>query len=197
MKLAAAALGGLVVALSLLVPAVVPQHTPPGLVDQITLQPPPAGDQRTGDRPDTVTPDRRSRATARRAVEAKASPNARSDASAGGVRPVDATLPGADSPTGQPRNDSAPRRGGSPTPRTTPVRVDSPAPEADSAPQRDPASVPSEPADPPDTDATTAGADPPDESEPADPPEADGTTAEADPPDEPEPAGVDPQIETP
>ena len=198
-KLAAAALGALVIVLLLLVP-LVPTPTPP-VVDDVELQRRPGSKQRTAAPLDTAAPGRRSQPDERRSRssapggfrEESAEPLA--DPRSG--RRADATPPGshpaADSPTGQLRNNSAPRRGGSPTPRTTPVRGNPPAP-GEHAPQR---SVPSESADPPDADATTAGADPPDEAEPSDPPDADPTTAGADPPDEPEPAGGDPLSETP
>jgi hypothetical protein len=198
MTLATLAVGALVIALSFLVPVVMPKPAPPGSVAQVKLQALPGGKQRAAARRDTVSPDRRSRhhdrrsrATARRAAQSKASPKARSISRAEGVRRADATLPGplpaADSPIGQPRNDSAPRAGGSPSPRTAPER-DNPPPPDESTPRGDPVPVPAEPAEPPDLDATTAGADPPDEPEPA---------AGADAPDEPEPADGDPPIEAP
>jgi hypothetical protein len=81
----------------------------------------------------------------------------------------------------RPRNVSAPRVGGSPTPRITPVRDNPPAPGGSPA-QGDPAPDPPEPVDPPD---------------PPEPLEEEATIAAIDPPDQPEPADSDPVIETP
>ena len=200
LKLAAAALGALVIALSLLVP-VVPKSTPPGMVDQVKLQEPPDDEQRAVARHDTVTPDRRSRRDRRRSQRGtrktdRAAVSPQRGSNPGGVRRADVTQPSADSPTGQHYRESvsAPRR--SPAPRSTPVRVNLPAPDHP-APEHDPDPGPPERPDPPDADATAAVADPPDQPEPADPPDADVTTAAADPPEDPEPAGVDPSVETP
>ena len=190
-KLAAAALGALVIVVLLLVP-VVPRPTPPE-VDHVELQLRPGGKKRAAAPMDAAPSirrsqrdERRSRSTARGGVR-EASPERLADPGPGRGTRADATQPG---------RHSAPRRGGSPTPRTAPVRGNRPAP-GESAPQSDPASAPPEPADPLDVDATTAGADPPDETEPADPPDADPTSAGADPPDEPAPVGGGPSIETP
>jgi hypothetical protein len=208
MKLAILGLGALVIALWLSVSVMVPKPAPPGSVDQVTLQPVPGGEQRAAARIDAATSDRRrrssrpdvrrSRATTRRATGSNASPNAQSLSRAERVRRADVTLPGrppaADSPTVRRRSESAPRSDGSPSPRTTPARGGPAAPH-ESAPRGEPASVPSEAADPP--DPASEPADPP--NEPADPPSepADQPSELADPPDEPETAGRDPVADPP
>jgi hypothetical protein len=201
-KLALAALCAAVIALSLLMPVLMPKPASLGVVEQVTLQERRGSEQRVSDRADTVTPDRRlqgrprrSRATGVRAAHSKASSDARSISGAEGDGRVDATLPAMDSPTRRPRSDSAPRRGGSPTPRT-PVREGPPAPDESSG-NGARSAVDSEPADPPVAEATTAGVDSPDEPEPTDPPDPEATIMGVDPPDEPEPADGDPLAEAP
>jgi hypothetical protein len=194
-KLAIVALGALVIALSLLVPMVGPKPAPPPSVDQVTLQPDQASEQRAAGSADAVRPDRprrrssrddrRPRATPQGAPGSKAAPNASPISRPDGVSRADATQPGRlrapESPTVRPRSVSAPQVGGSPTPGIAPVRVNPPAPGGSPA-HGDPAPDPPEPVDPPD---------------PPEPVEEEATIAAADPPDQPEPADSDPVIETP
>jgi hypothetical protein len=202
-KLALPALCAVVIALSLLMPVLMPKPASPGVVEQVTLQEPRGGEQRAAARDDTVTPDRRSRdrhrpsrAAGERAAHSKVYSNAQSISRAEGVGRADATPPAVDSPTNRPRSDSAPRQGGSPTPRTTPVRERPPAPD-ESSPQGDRSAVDSESADSPEAEATTAGVDPPGEPEPTDPPDPEATSVGVDPSDEPELADGDPLAEAP
>jgi hypothetical protein len=201
-KLALPALCAVVIALSLLMPVLMPKPASPGVVEQVTLQEPRGGEQRAAARADTVTPDRRSRdrhrrsrAAGDRAGHSKVYTN-QSISRAEGLGRADATPPAVDSPIDRPRSDSAPRQGGSPTRRTTPVREGLPAPD-ESSPQGGRSAVDSEPADSPEAEATTAGVDPPGELEPTDPPDPEATSVGVDPSDEPELADGDPLAEAP
>ena len=207
MKLASLALGALTIALAFLVPMMMPTPAPPASVDQIRLQAPPGGEQRTVARADAVGPDRtrrgsrhsdrRARATAWKRRQSNSPANARSNASPEGAGRRDAAVPGglpaADSPTARSRSDSAPRSNGSPGSRITPVGGVQPAP-SEAAPQGAPTEVSAEATEQPDPpEAADPPADAPDPADPAaDPPDEDPATAAADPPDQPEPASATP-----
>lgn len=189
-KLVALSLGTLAIALLVWVLLAVPApQQPPDMVERIDLQAPRADEQRA----DGGTPaptaarqrqrsrrgDRRHRMSARRAQERSGAPTSRSVSTRDAGAQAQHTPPdGAvvESPTPAPRGKSAPRAGGSPTPRSTPVSGPPSAPR-NAAPEVDSPPEPSEPPDPPDAEVTSAAADPPEEPEPAD----------SDPPEEPEP----------
>jgi hypothetical protein len=193
-KLVALSLGTLAIALLVWVLlAVSTPQPPPDVVDPIDLEAPRGGEQRADggtpvptagrQRPRSRRGDRRPGATARRGQKETGAPTSRSistgDAGAQAQHtPPDRAL--VESPAPRPRSESAPRGGGSPTPRSTPVSGTPPAPR-ESRPEGD---SPSEPPDPADVEVTSAAADPPEEPEPAD-----GT-----PPEEPEPADVEPPM---
>jgi hypothetical protein len=188
-KLAAVALGALVIALVLMLSALMPEPDPPGSVDPIKLRPSPGGAERGKAGTDAVASDRSRRRSRRadrrsgaRARQARRSsdPDAPPSSGADRITRVDGAprgrQPSNDSPAPQPRVGSpAPDR--SPAPRSVPVRGNPPAP------------APSPPA----SDAAPAAPEPVDAPDPAnDPPGEDPTTASVDPPDQPDPAGADP-----
>jgi hypothetical protein len=193
-KLVALSLGTLAIALLVWVLLAVPTpQQPPDMVERIDVEAPRGGEQRADggtpvptagrQRPRSRRGDRRPGVPARRGRERSGAPTSRSistgDAGAQGQRtPPDRAV--VESPTPKPRSESAPRGGGSPTPRSTPVSGTPSAPR-NSAPEVDSPPQPPDPPDPPEEEATSAAADPPEAPEPTD----------SDLPEAPDPANIE------
>jgi hypothetical protein len=196
-KLVAFSLGTLAIALLVWVLLAVPTpQQPPDMVERIDLEAPRGGEQR-GDGGTPVPTARRQRPRSRRGDQRPgvSAPRAQERSGATTSRPISTGDAGAqaqrtpldravvESPTPRSRSESAPRGGGSPTPRSTPVSGTPPVPR-DAPPEVDSPPESPDPPDPPEAEATSVAADPPEVPEPA----------ASDPPEEPEPADVEPPM---